>query len=88
MAGHRGAHPEHLGRQLRRQHLPGRSGRHYPSGAEPATGRPAARVHLNAENAWRLCTRGIPPAAAFAGARVNGDRQLAEAACRIVSIVH
>lgn len=56
--------------------------------AEPATGRPAARVHLDAENAWRLCTRGIPPAAAFAGARVTGDRQLAEAACRIVSIVY
>lgn len=56
--------------------------------AEPATGRPAARVHLDAENAWRLCTRGIPPAAAFAGARVNGDRQLAEAACQIVSIVY
>ncbi|MEU2790148.1 maleylpyruvate isomerase family mycothiol-dependent enzyme [Streptomyces sp. NPDC007100] len=56
--------------------------------AAPQTGRPAAAVHLDAETAWRLCTRGIQPEAAFARARVDGDRVLAEAACRIVSIVY
>ncbi|WP_405836065.1 maleylpyruvate isomerase family mycothiol-dependent enzyme [Streptomyces platensis] len=56
--------------------------------AEPATGRPAARVGLDAESTWRLCTRGISPAAALTRARVDGDRQLAEAACQIVSIVY
>ncbi|GAB2620506.1 maleylpyruvate isomerase family mycothiol-dependent enzyme [Streptomyces capparidis] len=56
--------------------------------AEPAAGRPAARVGLDAETAWRLCTRGIEPATALARARVSGDRDLAEAACAIVSVVH
>lgn len=56
--------------------------------AAPDAGRPAARLGLDAATAWRLCTRGISPATAFAGARVDGDRQLAEAACRIVSIVY
>lgn len=56
--------------------------------AEPRTGRPAAAVHLDAETAWRLCTRGIRPETAFARARVDGDRVLAEAACRIVSIIY
>ncbi|GAA3173573.1 MULTISPECIES: maleylpyruvate isomerase family mycothiol-dependent enzyme [Streptomyces] len=56
--------------------------------AEPDTGRPAARLGLDAESAWRLCTRGISPATAFASARVDGDRRLAEAACRIVSVVY
>ncbi|MFG2859134.1 maleylpyruvate isomerase family mycothiol-dependent enzyme [Streptomyces sioyaensis] len=54
----------------------------------PATGRPAARLSLDAETAWRLCTRGISSAAAFAKTRVDGDRQLAEAACQVVSIVY
>ncbi|MBH1934308.1 maleylpyruvate isomerase family mycothiol-dependent enzyme [Streptomyces sp. AV19] len=56
--------------------------------AEPDGGRPAARVCLDAETAWRLCTRGVRPDAASARARIDGDRRLAEAACRIVSIVH
>ncbi|MFI7102067.1 maleylpyruvate isomerase family mycothiol-dependent enzyme [Streptomyces sp. NPDC050161] len=56
--------------------------------AEPSAGRPAARVRLDADSAWRLCTRGIEPAIALARARIDGDPQLAEAACRIVSIVH
>jgi hypothetical protein len=56
--------------------------------AEPPGGRPAASVVLDAETAWRLCTRGIDPATALARARVEGDRRLADAACHIVSIVH
>jgi uncharacterized protein (TIGR03083 family) len=56
--------------------------------AEDRTDRPAARVRLDAETAWRLCTRGIEPAAALARARIDGNRRLAEATCRIVSIVH
>ncbi|GHC78014.1 maleylpyruvate isomerase family mycothiol-dependent enzyme [Streptomyces flavofungini] len=56
--------------------------------AEPDTGHPAATVHLDADTAWRLCTRGIRPAAALARARVDGDPQLAAAACQIVSIVY
>lgn len=56
--------------------------------AEPGSARPAARVHLDAGTAWRLCSRGIQPAAALARARVEGDRELAAAACRIVSIIY
>ncbi|WP_369266020.1 maleylpyruvate isomerase family mycothiol-dependent enzyme [Streptomyces harbinensis] len=56
--------------------------------AEPAAGAPATRIALDADTAWRLCTRGITPATALARARVEGDRNLAEAACRIVSIIH
>jgi uncharacterized protein (TIGR03083 family) len=56
--------------------------------AGPDAGTPDARVDLDAETAWRLCTRGIEPATAVARARIGGDRALAEAACRIVSIVY
>ncbi|MEU8773487.1 maleylpyruvate isomerase family mycothiol-dependent enzyme [Streptomyces sp. NPDC048606] len=49
---------------------------------------PDARVRLDSETAWRLCTRSINPADAFAAARIEGDRVLAEATCRIVSIIH
>ncbi|MET9296441.1 maleylpyruvate isomerase family mycothiol-dependent enzyme [Streptomyces sp. NPDC003077] len=56
--------------------------------AEPALARPAALVRLDAETAWRLCTRGIQPDTALARAHIDGDRSLAEAACRIVSIVY
>ncbi|MEU6249433.1 maleylpyruvate isomerase family mycothiol-dependent enzyme [Glycomyces sp. NPDC047010] len=55
--------------------------------AEPAA-EPAASVGLDAETAWRLCTRGLEPDAALARARVEGDADLAAAACRIVSIVY
>ncbi|GHB94275.1 maleylpyruvate isomerase family mycothiol-dependent enzyme [Streptomyces rochei] len=55
---------------------------------EPDADGPAARVRLDAETAWRLCTRGIQPDAAVARARIDGDRELAEAACRVVSIVY
>ena len=55
--------------------------------AEPEAGPPAADVELDAETAWRLCTRGIGPEAALDRARIAGDRELAAAACRIVSIV-
>ncbi|MGX1853979.1 maleylpyruvate isomerase family mycothiol-dependent enzyme [Streptomyces sp. NPDC055299] len=56
--------------------------------AEPDAGLPAAVVHLDAETAWRLCTRGIQPDTALTRAGIEGDRELAEAACQIVSIIH
>ncbi|MFC7304467.1 maleylpyruvate isomerase family mycothiol-dependent enzyme [Streptomyces monticola] len=56
--------------------------------AEPAAGHSAARLGLDAETAWRLCTRGIHPATALSRAHIDGDPQLAEAACRIVSIIY
>ena len=56
--------------------------------AEPSAGQPAARVQMDADSAWRLCTRGIAPATALARTHIDGDRQLAEAACQIVSIVY
>ncbi|QBJ97996.1 maleylpyruvate isomerase family mycothiol-dependent enzyme [Rhodococcus sp. ABRD24] len=55
--------------------------------AEPDLGHPAAIVHLDAETTWRLCTRGIQPDTALARAGIEGDRAVAEAACRIVSII-
>ena len=45
------------------------------------------RLVLDADTAWRLCTRGITPERAAELARVEGDRQLAAAVLRIVSIV-
>ncbi|MFD5858462.1 hypothetical protein [Streptomyces chartreusis] len=56
--------------------------------AHTADGQPAALVRLDAETAWRLCVRGIEPADALTRAEIEGDRQLAEAACRIVSVVY
>ncbi|MDT0268976.1 maleylpyruvate isomerase family mycothiol-dependent enzyme [Streptomyces sp. DSM 44915] len=56
--------------------------------SEPPGGAPTASVVLDPETAWRLCTRGIDPGTAVGRARPRGDRRLAEAACRIVSIVH
>ncbi|XRQ04450.1 maleylpyruvate isomerase family mycothiol-dependent enzyme [Actinomadura welshii] len=47
-----------------------------------------ALLELDADTAWRLCTRGIPPARAAADARIEGELPLAEAALRIVSIIH
>ncbi|MFJ8533294.1 maleylpyruvate isomerase family mycothiol-dependent enzyme [Streptomyces sp. NPDC093591] len=55
--------------------------------AESPVSRPAALVHLDAETTWRLCVRGIEPADALAVAHIDGDPRLAEAACRIVSII-
>ncbi|MFF6881343.1 maleylpyruvate isomerase family mycothiol-dependent enzyme [Streptomyces sp. NPDC012474] len=56
--------------------------------AEAPRGQPAASVRLDSETAWRLCTRGIDPDTALARARISGERQIAEAACQIVSIVY
>ncbi|MCL7428922.1 maleylpyruvate isomerase family mycothiol-dependent enzyme [Streptomyces sp. YS415] len=56
--------------------------------AEAPSGRPATSVRLDPETAWRLCTRGIDPCTALARARISGERQIAEAACQIVSIVY
>jgi uncharacterized protein (TIGR03083 family) len=56
--------------------------------AESSSGPPTTSVWLDAETAWRLCTRGIDPSTALARGRIRGERQLAEAACQIVSIVY
>ncbi|MFF5155764.1 maleylpyruvate isomerase N-terminal domain-containing protein [Streptomyces sp. NPDC000348] len=56
--------------------------------AEAPSGRPTAAVLLDTETVWRLSTRNIDPADALSRAQVRGDRRLAEAACRIVSIVY
>ncbi|MFH8573073.1 maleylpyruvate isomerase family mycothiol-dependent enzyme [Streptomyces sp. NPDC017993] len=56
--------------------------------SEPHAGQTAARVGMDADSAWRLCTRGITPATALARAHVTGARQLAEATCQIVSIIY
>ncbi|MHA4812733.1 maleylpyruvate isomerase family mycothiol-dependent enzyme [Streptomyces aculeolatus] len=53
----------------------------------PGDGEPDALVRLDAETAWRLCVRGVEPETALARAEVAGDRTLAGAACRIVSII-
>ena len=53
---------------------------------QPA-GRPAALVELDADTAWRLCTRGIAPGQAAGRARIDGDHQLVTAALQIVSII-
>lgn len=49
---------------------------------------PAALLELDADTAWRLCTRGVGPAEAAEHARIEGDRRPAEAALTIVSIIH
>ncbi|MER5789911.1 maleylpyruvate isomerase family mycothiol-dependent enzyme [Streptomyces sp. NPDC001980] len=56
--------------------------------AEAPAGRPTAAVLLDTETVWRLSTRTIDPADALSRAQVHGHRRLAEAACRIVSIVY
>jgi uncharacterized protein (TIGR03083 family) len=48
---------------------------------------PAARVQLDADTAWRLCTRGLTPAQETGNASVDGSRQLAAAALQIVSMI-
>ncbi len=52
--------------------------------AHPA---PAARVQLDTDTAWRLCTRGITPQQAAVRAQIDGNHHLATAALQIVSIV-
>jgi uncharacterized protein (TIGR03083 family) len=53
----------------------------------PAAGRVAARLELDSDTAWRLCTRGISPQQATLRARIDGDHVLATAALQIVSII-
>jgi uncharacterized protein (TIGR03083 family) len=50
--------------------------------------RPAASVLMDTETLWRLCTRGLDPATALEHAHIGGEPRLAEAVCRIVSIVY
>jgi uncharacterized protein (TIGR03083 family) len=49
--------------------------------------RPDARVELDADTTWRLCTRGITPGQAASKARTQGDQRLTMAALDIVSII-
>jgi uncharacterized protein (TIGR03083 family) len=49
--------------------------------------KPAARVEIDTDTAWRLCTRGITPQQAAGRARIDGDHYLATAALQIVSII-
>ncbi|MEU0489533.1 maleylpyruvate isomerase family mycothiol-dependent enzyme [Nocardiopsis sp. NPDC006139] len=56
---------------------------HDPSPGAPA----AATVRLDADTAWRMCTRMIDPGEAAARGVLTGDRELAAACCRIVSIL-
>ena len=48
---------------------------------------PAARLELDADTTWRLCTRGITPERAAEHAHIDGDQHLATAALQIVSII-
>jgi uncharacterized protein (TIGR03083 family) len=48
---------------------------------------PAARVELDTDTAWRLCTRSIAPQQAAGHTRIDGDHRLATAALQIVSII-
>ena len=48
---------------------------------------PTARLELDADTTWRLCTRGITPEQAARHARIYGDQHLATAALQIVSII-
>jgi hypothetical protein len=49
--------------------------------------RAAARLELDPDTAWRLCTRGITPERAAARARSEGDQHLTAAGLQMVSIV-
>lgn len=55
---------------------------------EAPNGRPAAAVELDAETLWRVSTRAVDPAEALERAQVRGEHRLAEAACRVLSIVY
>jgi uncharacterized protein (TIGR03083 family) len=48
---------------------------------------PTARLELDADTTWRLCTRGMTPEQAAEHARIDGDQHLATAALQIVSII-
>ncbi|ALG12189.1 maleylpyruvate isomerase family mycothiol-dependent enzyme [Kibdelosporangium phytohabitans] len=50
--------------------------------------RPAAAIRLDADTAWRLCTRGITPRQAKSRATVDGDQSLADTVLTMVSIIH
>lgn len=54
---------------------------------KPTDGQPAARLELDTDTAWRLCTRGISPQSAAQRAGLEGDGALTAAALQIVSIV-
>ncbi|MFG2650673.1 maleylpyruvate isomerase family mycothiol-dependent enzyme [Streptomyces sp. NPDC048436] len=56
--------------------------------AGPRGARPAASVLMDTETLWRLCTRGLDPATAMDRAHIRGEARLAQAVCRIVSVVY
>jgi uncharacterized protein (TIGR03083 family) len=55
---------------------------------EDPAGAPTARVTLNQDTTWRLCTRGCSPAHARSQATLDGDEELGSRALTIVSIIH
>jgi uncharacterized protein (TIGR03083 family) len=57
------------------------------AGPHPDPDDPDARLTLDADTTWRLCTRGITPDQAARRARVEGDQRLAAACLDIVSII-
>jgi uncharacterized protein (TIGR03083 family) len=64
-----------------------RTGTRWELDRDPRT-HPDARVELDADTTWRLCTRGITPEQAASRARTQGDHRLTTAALNIVSIIH
>jgi uncharacterized protein (TIGR03083 family) len=53
----------------------------------PSPRPPDALLELDADTAWRLCTRGITPGQAATRGQAQGDRRLTAAALTIVSII-
>lgn len=64
-----------------------RTARHWALHTDPHP-RPAATVRMDADTAWRLCTRGITPQQAKTRATIQGDQDLADTALTIVSIIY
>lgn len=50
-------------------------------------GQPAAQLELDADTAWRLCTRGITAGQAAERTHIDGDQRLAAATLQVVSII-
>jgi hypothetical protein len=48
---------------------------------------PDARIELDADTTWRLCTRAITPDQAIGRAHVQGNQRLTSAALNIISII-
>ena len=58
-----------------------------PATAPPATAPPAVGITLGPNVAWKLFTKGMPPAEARQHARVTGDEALASAVFGLVAVM-